>query len=1190
MSILLLPSTPWVQRAGVVAPAEVQAQTIPPVPIGGCTASSISNSIIREYCTPDGHTNYFCDLTQLESEAVKAFLASHHLPETDASVIYDYGRSDLRSQIRALISSILVGIVKKDPSQRTLHEQQLYSWLQSWVHPEEIALYTTAVAHFQSLVNDPCRFTPDKDLATSYGISYDGSPFCGSSFSTFFGLPVPVVPSVSYFTAYGLKHSYLKRAATDPSYVKLLADLNVGLAVVAGAVALGGIGVGTGLGLAGSYAAALAAWTTGTATNAGLAGSSSAFILSGGTVESVGTAGLVAGPVVIILIAIAIGVAAGVQVFNYQDSINQLNTLKTTLTRVTNEATDLKGLVTDAKGLYKLQNIVLARTLPDVPSTKPLPAHRDGIDALFFEEVFFQRPFSYRDWDENIWTARTWGGWIVQTCRDGATSKKCSQADSITADLHYRQPTPIHPGEFALVNWTASRFGSNFTHTRAQLWRGYDQQPCEADAATGKSTQLDLSRCSSYVYPSISYEAGDGSFMMTDLEIYSAVFSKPTYLSFTAGVPSTQTITLASTPNKSNVSVDQKNGGTLPSNPDFTIITKIGLPDFNTLDIKFNGNPNAANQDYTLNVYAEFFPVTETYTISLRNELKITSPGSLNATAGAPVNFLVTATGSPAPKLSIDPEALVDGLTFTDNGNGTATIAGVPPLPGEFQCSKIDLSTGTSRPCAIFATNSQGTVQQPFTINLASAPTASVAPPIGATFTAGVYNQVLLTATGATTPVSWTFFPDPNAPWLSLQDNGTGTAQLKGTPPLGTTGMFSPGAVPTALGSRGIGPVFPITVVSAAQFTSPNTTTFTVGTAGSFAVTANIGTIESDGSLPTGLSFTSGNPAGISGVPAVGTGGQYVITLTDDVGGGETATQSLILNVNEAPKIKSGTTATMFVGTPGSFAVTTTGYPSVSNHVFPVDTLLPPAPDQVDGMSFTVTGLPAALTFTNLNPQGFATGTLTIQGTPTMADIGAHQVKITAENGVGGAAQQTLMLNIVGITGPAPTSGATCNGNYTGTFKGNITVSAGQNCSFYFGGVTGSVQVLGGSFAATGANITGNVSIQGAAGFSIGAGTTIAGNLSIQNVGSGATSNQMCGTTVQGNVNISANAVPMTIGSAAISCLGNTFGGNAAITSNTAPIQFYENDVRKNLSCSSNASIAGSGNTAQKKNGQCAGF
>ena len=43
-----------------------------------------------------------------------------------------------------------------------------------------------------------------------------------------------------------------------------------------------------------------------------------------------------------------------------------------------------------------------------------------------------------------------------------------------------------------------------------------------------------------------------------------------------------------------------------------------------------------------------------------------------------------------------------------------------------------------------------------------------------------------------------------------------------------------------------------------------------------------------------------------------------------------TATQNLLLNVNEAPKI---TSATMFVGMPGMFAVTAAGSPGVSNHI-----------------------------------------------------------------------------------------------------------------------------------------------------------------------------------------------------------------------------------------------------------------
>jgi hypothetical protein len=99
-------------------------------------------------------------------------------------------------------------------------------------------------------------------------------------------------------------------------------------------------------------------------------------------------------------------------------------------------------------------------------------------------------------------------------------------------------------------------------------------------------------------------------------------------------------------------------------------------------------------------------------------------------------------------------------------------------------------------------------------------------------------------------------------------------------------------------------------------------------------------------------------------------------------------------------------------------------------------------------MFFTVTGLPASLHASNLNPVGFATGMLTIQGTPSAADIGTRQVQITAQNGFGTVARQTLMLNIVALTGPAPVSGTTCNGNYNGTFNGTITVSAGRTVRF----------------------------------------------------------------------------------------------------------------------------------------------
>jgi hypothetical protein len=194
-----------------------------------------------------------------------------------------------------------------------------------------------------------------------------------------------------------------------------------------------------------------------------------------------------------------------------------------------------------------------------------------------------------------------------------------------------------------------------------------------------------------------------------------------------------------------------------------------------------------------------------------------------------------------------------------------------------------------------------------------------------------------------------------------------------------------------------------LTVDGVDLFTNPNTATFTVGTPGAFGISANTGTISSSSVLPNGLLFLSESTPGcpqclatISGSAVAGMGGQYGITLNDDGGSVGTATQSLTLNVNEGPKITSAV-ATMFAGLPGSFAVTTTGSPSVSDHVIPANPQPPTDPSQGDGMFFTVIGLPTDLQASNLTPGGFATGTLTIQGTPSAADVGRTRCRSSPE-------------------------------------------------------------------------------------------------------------------------------------------------------------------------------------------------
>jgi hypothetical protein len=61
----------------------------------------------------------------------------------------------------------------------------------------------------------------------------------------------------------------------------------------------------------------------------------------------------------------------------------------------------------------------------------------------------------------------------------------------------------------------------------------------------------------------------------------------------------------------------------------------------------------------------------------------IISPNSANATVGSLFSFTVSTSGTPVPTIS-EKGTLPKKLTFTDNGDGTATISGKPKTPGVY--------------------------------------------------------------------------------------------------------------------------------------------------------------------------------------------------------------------------------------------------------------------------------------------------------------------------------------------------------------------------------------------------------------------------------------------------------------------------------------------------------------------------
>src|SRR5205085_8745412 len=87
---------------------------------------------------------------------------------------------------------------------------------------------------------------------------------------------------------------------------------------------------------------------------------------------------------------------------------------------------------------------------------------------------------------------------------------------------------------------------------------------------------------------------------------------------------------------------------------------------------------------------------------------------------------------------------------------------------------------------------------------------------------------------------------------------------------------------------------FTLTVKQAAAITSAPSTTFTVGSAGSFAVVATGGpapTLSKSGeALPGGVTFDAATGI-LGGIPAAGSGGTYHLVFTAHNGVGSDATQ-----------------------------------------------------------------------------------------------------------------------------------------------------------------------------------------------------------------------------------------------------------------------------------------------------------
>lgn len=422
-------------------------------------------------------------------------------------------------------------------------------------------------------------------------------------------------------------------------------------------------------------------------------------------------------------------------------------------------------------------------------------------------------------------------------------------------------------------------------------------------------------------------------------------------------------------------------------------------------------------------------PATQGYTLTVNNPNSgpvITSASSTTFTVGTAGTFSITTTGTPTPTLT-ETGTLPTGLTFTDNHNGTATLAGTPGA-----------GTGQTYSITFTATNGIGSpASQTFVLAVDQAP--AIASPNGTTFNVGASASFTVLTTGFPTPSVTETGALPSG--VTFKDNGNGTATLSGTPASGSGGTYSISF--TAANGVGTAAVqtFTLTVDAALAITSASSTTFTVGTAGTFSVTTTgtpTPTLTETSPLPAGVTFADNHngTATLAGTPAAGTGGKYAITINTSNSSGSTS-QSFTLNVDQAPAITSANSATFAVGTAGSFTVTTTGFPVAS---------------------LTDAGaLPSGVTFTSNG-----NGTATLSGTPAAGSAGTYTLTFTATNGVGTPATQTFTLSV-----GAGSSNITCG-------TGHESVLSGQYAFFFQGFDANGPVAVAGTFSADG---TGKVAL-----------------------------------------------------------------------------------------------------------------
>jgi alpha-tubulin suppressor-like RCC1 family protein len=351
---------------------------------------------------------------------------------------------------------------------------------------------------------------------------------------------------------------------------------------------------------------------------------------------------------------------------------------------------------------------------------------------------------------------------------------------------------------------------------------------------------------------------------------------------------------------------------------------------------------------------------------------------------------------------------------YGELGDGTTTLRTAPVSVNGLSEPAVGIGEGQDHTCALLATgmvqcwgvNQYGSIGLP-TDRISFAPVTVSGVTDAIAISTGLWHTCALSSVGTLKCWGWNAWgqlgnesttnsssPVPTEPLITWSSSDPSVATID--PVTGqATGLANGTATITATyDAMGLTAETTVTVGTPTVppvITSPDNVTFTVGSAGSFSVTATgtpAPTISEVGVLPAGVAFTDGV---LIGTPAPGTSGFYNLTFIASNGAPPNATQTFTLTVDEAPVITSPASAIFETEKYSSLVVSATG-----------------APKPIVSVSGT---LPAGLTFTpivNDPSRGY------LGGVPASGTSGSYTVTIKASNSVGEAVQ-TFTLKVIGL-------------------------------------------------------------------------------------------------------------------------------------------------------------------------------